>query len=180
MRKFKFLIILLGIAVLIVDTYMIHHGGSLCPFEGCKIVSETSFSKIWGIPLNYWGIAFFVISMFFLFIEGLFFYWISIGLGFSLYMVFLQLAVIGKLCQLCIFVEALVFVLFIISLKEKYFKKSLLFILLGFFVTHAFYTFPPYYVSPSTKNVSIWKGNGDYDLEFFFDPECSACERAFE
>ncbi|NPA15569.1 MAG: hypothetical protein GXO44_03350, partial [Deferribacteres bacterium] len=180
MRKFKLFLIFIGLAVLAVDIYMSHRGASLCPFEGCRVVAETPFARIWGIPLNYWGIAFFVVSLFLIASDYLFAYWVSVGLGFSLYLVFLQFAVIKKVCQLCLFVEIIVFIMFVASLNSRFLKKMLLFVIIGFFATHAFYTFPPPYKTDSLKQLATWRGNGELVLDFFFDPDCPGCEKVFK
>ncbi len=180
MRKFKLFLVFIGLLVLCIDIYLTHRGTSLCPFEGCRVVVGTPFSKIWGVSLNYWGIAFFVVSLFSLLADYLFAYWVSIGAGFSLYLIFLQVVVIEKICQLCLFIELVVFIMFLASLKSNYLKKMLLFVIIGFFITHAFYTFPPPYKDKKIADIATWKGDGELTIDFFFDPDCPGCEKVFE
>ncbi|WP_068550091.1 vitamin K epoxide reductase family protein [Thermosulfidibacter takaii] len=180
MRLFRWLLLLLGIGVLAADVYFAQHGKHFCPYEGCKIVASTPFSVLLGYPLTFWGLAFFLGAFLFSFFEPLFALWISLGTGFSLYMIYLQYGVIGKLCQLCLLVEGIVLVLFITSLRSKRFSSLLFFVLIGFLGTHFLYTFPPDYVDSRVEKAATWKGQGEYEVSFFFDPLCPACGKTFE
>ncbi len=95
-------------------------------------------------------------------------------------MVFLQVFVIGKLCQLCLLVEILVLLLFITSFRFSRVAYALFLLLVGFLTTHAMYTFPPDYTDPALVRAATWEGKGAYTVKFFFDPQCPACEKAFE
>ena len=179
MRIFRWLLALVALAVLGLDLYMSSKGIHLCPYEGCRVVSSTPFATLLGYPLVLWGIVFFAVAFLLAPSNALFALWSSIGMGFSLYMIYLQVFVVGKLCQLCLFVEAVVFVMFLSSLRWKRGLLPLI-VIVGFLSTHALYTFPPAYADGSLEKAATWKGTGKYRIMFFFDPLCPACERSFK
>ncbi len=180
MRLFRQLLILAGIVLLGLDIYLQSHGSHLCPYEGCRIVAQTPFATLKGYPLTLWGLVFFVVALIFSFSPALLGLWCSLGLGFSAYMVYLQVFVIERLCQMCLLVEAIVLLLFLSLLDASRLKNMLCLFVVGLLGTHALYTFPPGYVSPRLADAAVWKGKGEYRVVFFFDPLCPACERAYQ
>ncbi len=180
MRVFRQLLIIIGLAVLALDLYMTQHGKHLCPYQGCRIVAATPFSTLKGYPLSIWGLAFFVVAFIFSFTPRILSWWVALGAGFSLYMVYLQVSVINRLCQMCILIEGIVFLLLLTLLRHIRAKDLCFLIAVGFLATHALYTFPPGYVDAKVAEAATWRGKGSYDLVFFFDPQCPACERNFK
>ncbi len=179
MRVFRWLLLLLGLALLGIDLYFMQHGKTLCPYEGCKVVSSTPFAVLRGYPLSVWGIFFFASAFIFSWLEELLSVWVALGMGFSLYMVYLQFFVINRLCQMCLLIEAIVCLLFFTLLSGRRFLYMLLLIVIGFLGTHALYTFPPDYADPKVAEAAVWKGSGEYTVAFFFDPLCPACGKSF-
>ncbi len=179
MKVFRWLFMLVALVLLAVDYYMSQRGVSLCPYQGCKVVAHTPFAVLLGKPLTLWGMAFFVLGFVLSFSESLLFLLFSVGVGFSLYMVYLQAFVIGKLCQLCLLVEAVVFLVFLTLLSDRRMGSAFVLVLLGFLGTHALYTFPPAYADAALEAAATYTGNGSVRAAFFFDPMCPACEKAY-
>lgn len=180
MRKFRIFLIVLGIVIIILDYVMTKRGTPLCPFEGCHVVMHSSFSQLLGLPLRLWGLLFFLVALFIVGFDRIFNIWVFLGTGFALYMVFLQIFVLEKICELCIFIETLVFILFLTTLNNRNLHRAAIGVISAFFITHALYTFPPPSNDTKVIKTATWKGKGNYQLDFFFDPNCPACEKAFE
>ncbi|MBI5401694.1 vitamin K epoxide reductase family protein [Candidatus Wolfebacteria bacterium] len=99
-------------------------------FKGCEAVTNSPYSLIFGIPLSFFGVLFylaiFLVSVRYFQTQNvklfkIIFYFACLGLLFALYYLFLQIFVIKALCVYCLVSAAVSVGLFItglISLKN--------------------------------------------------------------
>ncbi len=93
-------------------------------FEGCRNVTDSPYAKIFGIPLSFFGAAFYLLLFIFsiryletknIKILKLLFYLAIFGFLFALYLLILQFFVIKALCIYCLISSFISISLFIIS-----------------------------------------------------------------
>jgi uncharacterized membrane protein len=96
-------------------------------FGGCDTVNASPFSELWGIPIAYMGVAAYFIILFITLIETkvdflsrhastLLFGITLVGILYSVYLTYLEIAVIHAICPYCVLSAITMFFLFIISL----------------------------------------------------------------
>ncbi len=102
--------------------------------QGCDVVTTSSYSRLFGIPIALLGSLYYLT----LFILGLYYLdkkslviasalplITAVGFVFSLYLVYLQIFVIGALCSYCLFSAGSSTALFILSLFLKKDSKKI-------------------------------------------------------
>ena len=118
---------LLGIAVAFYDAYSIYNGHALwCPppINGCNEVASSHHARIFDLPVGYYGVVYYL-YMFCLaallafdpFSRGLQFgalAYTALGVCFSIYFMYLQIAFIHAFCIYC-FVSAIATLLLLIA-----------------------------------------------------------------
>jgi len=91
-----------------------HYGGGIppCTINGCETVLTSPYSIILGFPISLLGVLFYLSVLFTAFIlrkkdtyliKIILLTITSVGFLFSLYLLYLQVSVIGALCQYCLF-----------------------------------------------------------------------------
>jgi uncharacterized membrane protein len=122
---------LLGIADAFYDSYAIYNGQLLwCPppIDGCNTVANSPYARIFGVPLGYYGLIFYL-HMFALaallafepFSRGLHLgtiVYTATGVSFSLYFMYIQFTFIHSFCIYCLVSAALTLLLFIVALAH--------------------------------------------------------------
>ncbi len=189
-------LILVGVATVAVDVASIFTQKELCPFTGCRLAASSHYSSIMGVPLPLLGLGFFVITLVLMCYKRGLRLWLSIGVGFSLYLVMVQVAVLHKICPLCIVVETVTLLLFLVNWSWDSAKVCVVLVVLSFFASHMLY-FPPFgpkvtaASSPATTpkapyeaqkemldKLFTWrndKGTTCGKWELFFDLDCPGC-----
>ena len=104
--------------------------------EGCDVVTTSSYSVVWGIPLAVFGVAYyaslFAMLLFFSVKKANIIFQLTLGaaiLGFlvSCYLTYLQVFVIGAICVYCVFsamLTTLVLVLLFLVIKKKAYQHE--------------------------------------------------------
>lgn len=115
-KYFSFFLLPLSLIGLI-DSFAIHqkiYGGYYLPCvigKSCDIVLYSKYSTLFGVHLSYWGIAFYsfifllaLLNIFFgkKFLRFIYYSSIFAGMIFSLYLLYLQIFLIGNLCVYCV------------------------------------------------------------------------------
>lgn len=187
-RSWQALFLLCGLLLVVLEITFSAQGG-ICRSEGCKAVAASPFTHLYGIPLPWLGAAFFLAALFLLPTRRPFALLLCLGVGAALYFVFLQVVVLRTLCQFCLTVEGLIFASFLVGLLSRETRRALLrstlAVLIGFLGVHTAYTLPlsrgGTEVCPlGGERVVLWKGPGTERAQFFFDPLCPPCGKAFE
>ncbi len=131
--KYKILIFL-SLIGLLTSIYLYYlHLKSQSPFclikSGCDFVLKSQYSSFLNIPVALWGIFYFglilILSLVSVFNSKSFQNYILIfslgGFLFALYLIFIQIFIIKKICQYCLIADSTAILIFIIALKG--FKK---------------------------------------------------------
>ena len=172
----------IGFIVVVVDFILAKRSGEgLCHAESCRIVAQSSFSHLLGIPLSLIGLLYFLSLLILSFNLGLFYDLLCVGVGVSLYLWIIQFFVLGNICTFCMAVESILILLFLLNLRDL--KRSLFTILFSFVFVHALYTFPPFeekFTDQSLAKAFTWNGNGSTTAYFYFDPFCPHCSKAYD
>ncbi len=178
----------LGLLLTGADLFTTVKGWELCPYQGCRLAQGSPYASLFGIPLPALGLAFFIVAL------GLgiawrrgLLLWASLGIGASLYYLYLQWGILGRFCLVCVATELLVLVLFLLSVtKEVPFSSVILLILLAFLALNSAYAWQIGGSHPCTgpmekrilqKYYTI--GHGKRMVAFFFSVGCPACARIF-
>ncbi|MGC8914201.1 MAG: vitamin K epoxide reductase family protein [Thermosulfidibacteraceae bacterium] len=182
-RKFINIVFsIVGLFVVLVDFLLAKKSGvGICHAESCRVVSQSSFSHVLGVPLTAFGILYFLALLILSFSRGLFYLFLTIGAGASFYLLFVQFFVIGNVCTFCVLVELIIISLLLINFRNL--KNTLFMIFFSFVFFHALYTFPPMeerFRESNFVKAFQWKGNGTLEGSFYFDPFCSHCGKAYE
>jgi len=181
-RLINFSFSAIGFIVVVVDFILAKRSGEgLCHAESCRIIAQSSFSHLLGLPLNFIGLLYFLLLLVLSFNLSLFYDLLCIGLGVSLYLWIIQFFVLGNICTFCIVVESIILLLFILNFKNL--KRSLFSIFFSFVFVHALYTFPPFEEKFTDQNLArafTWNGNGSVVAYFYFDPFCPHCSKAYD
>jgi uncharacterized membrane protein len=136
-KKYILLALLLLALIGLVDSFIIHQkvAGTLyvpCIIgQGCETVLYSYYANFLGVPLAYWGMAFYVVIVSLLALrlslnksifEKIYYFSIACGFLFSLYLLYVQIFLIGTLCTYCIISFSDVFFSVILSgvlIKDK-------------------------------------------------------------
>lgn len=184
--KLSLFFVYLGLVVTGVDFFSTLKGWEICPFEGCKLALASSYSSLLGIPLTALGFVFFVVAFFLWFFpKKWLFFWSALGLGASLYFLYLQMLVLGKMCIMCMAVEFLVFLLFLSAFTPVSLWCLFSVVALAFLGLHAAYTWIPYQGKTcfGVEEMDLLhkyyttREKGTREAAFFFSLECPACSR---
>jgi uncharacterized membrane protein len=113
----------IGIAIASYDSYAIYTGGQLwCPppIDGCNIVAHSPYARLFGVPLGYLGLLFYSSLIF---TAALLLYapysrglrggavlHAGVGVLFSIYFMYIQIAFIHAFCIYC-FMSAVLMIL---------------------------------------------------------------------
>ncbi len=122
---------LVGIAVAFYDSYAIYNRQPLwCPppIDGCNIVADSPYARIFGLPLGYFGLVYYL-YMFGLaallavdpFSRGLRWgtlLYAAIGLSFSLCFMYIQFTYIRAFCIYCLISAVATLLFFIAALRH--------------------------------------------------------------
>ena len=121
---------LIGIADAFYVAHASYSGQSMwCPIvDGCNTVAQSPYARIFGVPLSYFGVAFYL-SMFGLaallafdpFSRGLrlgTLLYTAIGVSYSVYGMYLQLSLIRAICSYCMISAVITVLLFIAALRH--------------------------------------------------------------
>jgi uncharacterized membrane protein len=94
--------------------------------NGCEKVLFSSFARIYGIPLALFGSVYFFVSIVLdvlifqhqnnVWLRRIFMFFNSYGALFAIFLLYLQFIVIQALCQYCMLVELILFLLFYFSI----------------------------------------------------------------
>jgi uncharacterized membrane protein len=123
---------LVGIAVASYDAYQLYNGQALwCPppVNGCNEVANSPYARIYELPVGYFGGVYYL-YMFVLaallafdpFSRGLRFAalaYTALGVGFSIYFMYLQIAFIHAFCIYCLLSAVTTLLLFIAALSHS-------------------------------------------------------------
>ena len=121
---------LIGIVDASYDSYAIHAGQPLwCPppIDGCNVVASSPYAHIFGMPVGYFGVAYYL-CMFGLaallalapISRGLrlgVLLWAAMGVSFSLYFMYVQLTFIHAFCIYCLISAVLTLFLLVVALR---------------------------------------------------------------
>lgn len=110
-----------------------------CTDQGCDLVRASSFSHLFGVPLPFFGVIFYIMVIFFAYLIGVgknpfkirseILLFVTAGFGFiySVYLTFLEAFVIHAFCDWCLVSAIISTLIFAFSwgevCYEKYFKK---------------------------------------------------------
>ena len=99
--------------------------------SGCDVVKESPFSRMFGIPVPYIGLLGYIIVVLTVLYKGLgssrysFIYYLSlVGVAFSAYLTYLEVAVIKAICSYCVLSAILIFAIFLTVLITKQLKTA--------------------------------------------------------
>jgi len=102
------------------------------PGTRCDIIEKSPYSHLFGIKLSFLGLAFFILLSA-MFLMGYYYKKISkktftilsgIGALFAIYFLYLQFFVIDSMCSLCLIVNSLAIIIFLLGLFEKHIIKN--------------------------------------------------------
>ena len=121
----------IGIVDAFYDSYAIYTGQLLwCPppIDGCNIVANSPYARIFGVPLGYFGVIFYfhmfalaALLVFDPFSRGLrvgALLYAALGLSGSIYFMYIQFAFIHAFCIYCLISAVLTLFLFIAALAQ--------------------------------------------------------------
>ena len=123
---FMLLLALIGIAVAFYDSYAIYNRQPLwCPppIDGCNIVADSPYARIFGLPLGYFGLVYYVymfglaaLLAFDPLSRGLrlgALLYAAVGISLSIGFFYIQLAYIRAFCIYCLISAAATLMLFV-------------------------------------------------------------------
>ena len=122
---------LVGIAVAFYDAYQLYNGQALwCPppINGCNEVANSPYARIYNLPVGYFGVVYYLymfglaaLLAFDPFSRGLRFAALAysvLGVGFSIYFMYLQIAFIHAFCIYCLVSAVTTLLLFIAAFSH--------------------------------------------------------------
>ena len=122
---------LVGICVAFYDGYQLYHGQALwCPppINGCNEVANSLYARIFSLPVGYYGVVYYLymfglagLLAFDPFSRGLRFAAVAystLGTCFSIYFMYLQIALIHAFCIYCLVSAVTTLLLFIAALSH--------------------------------------------------------------
>lgn len=136
MRKYSLLLSIAGLAVLgLIDSAYLTHSAitgsalscGIAGLDGCNVVAQSGYSRLFGIPLAEYGLAFyglilllalFSISASHRFISHALHFFAGVGALFSLYFIGLQIFAIKALCVYCLGSFVIATLIFVLSQRH--------------------------------------------------------------
>ncbi len=132
-KKHALALIILSVLGALVSSYLVYQhykplGDSICNlsnYVNCDIVNKSEYAEILGVPVAVLGLAAYAVIFFFslALLKGWFKHAASSlaiftagGLGFSLYLTYVEFFVLHAVCLFCLASQAIILALFIISL----------------------------------------------------------------
>ncbi len=119
----KYSLLILSILGIVISIYLliVHYSNIpiACPktnFVNCDLVLKSSYAVLFGIPMPFYGIFFFLVALFFLNRIKILIWWLSIGILFVFYLLYTELFRLHVICLWCTSVHIIVFIMFFISL----------------------------------------------------------------
>lgn len=119
-------ILIISIFGLIISFYLFYEkmlGGQLiCGISNCNVVNNSVYSEIYGIPVSFLGVLYYLVIIFLVSFKNdfkLLRLFTTFGVIFSLYLSYLEQFVIHAWCQWCIFSALCVIAQFILSFKLR-------------------------------------------------------------
>jgi uncharacterized membrane protein len=122
---------LLGLAVAYYDAYVLYNGQQLwcpSPINGCNEVASSPYARIFNLPVGYFGVVYY---LYMLCLAALLAYdpfsrglrlaaltYSGIGVGFSIYFFYLQVAFIHAFCIYCLVSAITTLLLFIVAISH--------------------------------------------------------------
>lgn len=92
----------------------------------CDSVQGSGYGSLFGIKLGYLGLFSFLVLSAVLFLDlgkkklSKIFVWLSfVGAVFAIYLVYVQLFVLGQICTTCMFVDGIAILIFFVSLSAR-------------------------------------------------------------
>jgi uncharacterized membrane protein len=120
---------ILGVGVALYDAYSLYNGQLMwCPppINGCNEVANSPYARIFNLPVGYYGVVYYLymaglaaLLAFDPFSRGLRFgalAYSALGVGFSIYFAYLQIAFIHAFCIYCLVSAITTLLLFIAAL----------------------------------------------------------------
>ncbi len=125
----QYSLLILSILGIVISVYLliVHYSNIpiACPqttLVNCDLVLKSSYAVLFGIPMPFYGIFFFLVSIFFLNRIKFLIWWLSIGIIFVFYLLYTELFRLHAICLWCTSVHIIVFVMFFISLIYNLFS----------------------------------------------------------
>jgi uncharacterized membrane protein len=128
---FMLALALLGIGVAFYDAYALYNGQALwCPppINGCNEVASSAYARIFNLPVGYYGVVYYLymfglaaLLAFDPFSRGLRFgalVYSTLGVGFSIYFMYLQYTFIHAFCIYCFISAVTTLLLFIAAISH--------------------------------------------------------------
>jgi uncharacterized membrane protein len=128
---FMLALALIGIGIAFYDAYAIYNGQALwCPppINGCNEVASSPYARIFDLPVGYYGVVYYLYMIglaallaFEPFSRALRFAalaYAALGVGFSIYFAYLQIAFIHAFCIYCLVSAVTTLLLFIAALSH--------------------------------------------------------------
>jgi len=133
MKRYLFpvILIILAIAGFFISSYLtiLHYQDAFppCTIAGCERVLTSSYATLYSIPIALGGTIYFLVLLVLLGLSLQGFRWavilarvaVTVSLIASIYLVYLQAAVIGAFCQWCLTVEVINLLLFVGVWRES-------------------------------------------------------------
>jgi uncharacterized membrane protein len=128
---------LVGIAVAFYDAHQLYNGQALwCPppINGCNEVANSPYARIYNLPVGYFGVVYYMymfglaaLLAFDPFSRGLRFaalVYSALGVWFSIYFMYLQIAFIHAFCIYCLVSAVTTLLLFVTALSHVRAKRT--------------------------------------------------------
>ena len=128
---FMLALALIGIAVAFYDSYAIYNRQPLwCPppVDGCNIVADSPYARIFGLPLGYFGVVYYLYMLGLLALLAVDPYsrglrwgtllYAATGLSFSICFMYIQFSYIRAFCIYCLISAAATLLFFIAALRH--------------------------------------------------------------
>ena len=122
---------LVGAAIAFYDSYAVYNGQALwCPppVNGCNEVASSPYARIFNLPVGYFGVVYYLYMFGFAallafdpFSRGLRFFalaYSALGVCFSIYFMYLQIAFIHAFCIYCLVSAVTTLLLFIAAISH--------------------------------------------------------------
>lgn len=178
-RQTGFVLLVTGVLLsmfLAISDLLVNAGISACR-SACTAVHNSSFGKIWGIPIGFFAAVIFaclIVS-----------HWrgkkkatvlgVCLMAGTETYLTLIQFTHLEGICYWCLGFYALVLVCLAALISVHDIKVAVIMVLLAFFTTH-FVFFPP----GADLKTSLVQTDGGPQIEIFASPSCEHCEEAIE
>lgn len=101
-----------------------------CVLSGCEVVLASSYSKLLGVPLSYWGLVFYVYMLGLVtllafdprskVLSWAVLMYTTVGVLMSVAFIYIQAVLIGAFCQYCLLSSATTATLFALALWHVY------------------------------------------------------------